>query len=114
MANGLPSRRRHWPCHDRPSQSRRTYAQALASSTSLGRHALVKYGSSGLSKRRSVNRPFFGSVWIQLPRSQCVDAIHSLANPEDPLRVLRLVNIQGWKRASAYLNGRRLQSLLRE
>src|SRR5512132_1054667 len=35
---------------------------------SLGRHALVKNGSSGLYKRRIVNQPFLGSVWIQLPR----------------------------------------------
>jgi hypothetical protein len=45
------------------------------SSISLGRHCLVKNGSSGLYRRRMVNQPLPGIVWIQLPRltpSGCV------------------------------------------
>jgi|APFre7841882724_1041349.scaffolds.fasta_scaffold15755_4 hypothetical protein len=38
------------------------------SSISLRRHCFVKNDSSGLLSRRITKRPFFGSVWIQLPR----------------------------------------------
>jgi hypothetical protein len=37
------------------------------SSTSLGRHSLVRNGSSGLQRRRIKNQPFFGAICIQLP-----------------------------------------------
>src|SRR5690606_33199838 len=57
------------------------------SSISLGRHDLSKKGGSGLYRRRSVNQPFSGSVWIQLPRatpSGCSGANQTVVEPSAP------------------------------
>jgi len=40
----------------------------FTNSISLGRHCFVKNDSSGLYRRKIVNHPLPGIVWIQLPR----------------------------------------------
>ena len=70
--------------------SRSTY---LTNSISLGRQLLSKNGSSGLYRRRITKKPFFGSVWIQLPSLTppgLVGLKHTVVEPSD----------SPWRRAS--------------